>query len=95
MSDWNYALALKGDDDLKQVKTEIKPLGDQYPWTPATAPVVLTAPGRKIPSWQVTPEGETPPLPASNVEQSDESTHIQLIPYGATHLRISVFPQAK
>jgi len=92
VSDWNYALAVSGEGDLK---TEAKAVGDAFPWTPGAVPVVLTAPARKVPSWTLTPAGESPPLPPADAAQADEVTRVQLIPYGATHLRVSVFPRGR
>ena len=92
VSDWNYALAVSGEGDPK---AEAKAVGDAFPWTPGAVPVVLTAPARKVPSWTLTPAGESPPLPPADAAQADEVTQVQLIPYGATHPRVSVFPRGR
>jgi hypothetical protein len=92
-SPWNYSLALAGPQDLEKVKVEAKPVTD-FPWTPESSPVVLTVLARKVPSWVLTPQGTNPPLPAAPFELAADTEQVQLIPYGATQLRLSVFPSA-
>jgi hypothetical protein len=87
-SPWNYAIS---PADLEKVAVEARPVGD-FPWTPETSPVVLTVPARRLPSWTLTPEGRNPPLPKPPLQVSDETERVQLIPDGATRLRLSVFP---
>lgn len=92
-SPWNYALALKGPQDISKIKVESKPVTD-FPWTPSSVPVVLTVPAKKIPAWGLTPAGKNPPLPALPVQLAPETEQVELIPDGATMLRVLVFPDA-
>lgn len=89
---WNYGLTLKTEQDLNAVKVETRPV-TAYPWLPENAPVVLTVPARRVPSWKlVGPFGETPVLPKAPVSASEQVEPVQLIPYGATLLHLPVFP---
>ncbi len=85
---WNYALT-----DLARVEVATKPVTD-FPWTPDSAPVILTVPARRVQGWDVTPDGKNPPLPAAPLTLSEETEQVQLIPLGATYIRLSVFPSA-
>ncbi|TSA32699.1 MAG: hypothetical protein D4R65_09015 [Verrucomicrobiaceae bacterium] len=100
-SPWNYALVLKGPEDLGKVKVSVRPI-KAFPWTPDTSPVVLTAPARKVPAWVLgqakSKAGSiiaiNPPLPSPPLVFAPETEQVELIPDGATQLRISVFPAA-
>lgn len=93
-SSWNYGLVLKTADDVNAVQVNVRPLSG-FPWTPENTPVVLTAKARKIPGWDlIEPYGETPELPERSLIAAEEKTEtVELIPYGATLLRLSVFPE--
>lgn len=89
---WNYGLVLGEEPDQSfQVKKLSWP-ADNYPFTPGSVPIELTATGRQIPGWTLDQYelcGLLPDSPAAS-EQPEEA--ISLIPMGATRLRISAFP---
>jgi hypothetical protein len=84
-SDWNYGLIT---GDIK-VKKQEKPKAQ--PWTAETAPIELSAKGRKIPQWQKH-DDMADPLPASPVQTQEPVEELTLIPMGCARLRISCFP---
>ena len=94
-SDWNYALkvnAAKPELDLKVVKRAWP--ADNYPFTAESAPIMIQAKGRKIPSWTIDKYGLCSELPDENVRKSGTVDSIILIPMGAARLRVSAFPVA-
>jgi len=92
-SPWNYALAIAGPQDLSKIKVQAGPV-TVFPWTPDSAPVVLTAPACRVSGWDVTPDGKNPALP-DKVTPAGPVEQVQLIPLGATQIRLSVFPKAE
>lgn len=89
-SAWNYGLAR---DDAKAFTVVTHPASDQ-PFTPASAPVELKAPARKIDAWQQDDRGLLTPLQQSPARTSEPIEEVSLIPMGAARLRISEFPIA-
>lgn len=97
---WNYGLAL----DPAQLSTAVSV--HLTPPTPETAhdpwshpPITLTVPAKKLPDWamQQNPEDPkqhfTPPLPdLLTTKVSETIEHLTLVPYGSTHLRLTIFP---
>jgi hypothetical protein len=71
---------------------------ERYPWNIENAPIVVKAPGLKIPNWTVV-NGQAGMLPSpggpSEQLKSEAPDTIELIPYGCTTLRISQFPVLK
>jgi uncharacterized protein len=91
-SQWNYALAVSGEDVLRHSVQEL-PIGGS-PFSLAETPLKLQVEARKLPSWLAV-DGVADPVPQSPVHSSEPEETITLVPYGAAKLRITAFPQLK
>lgn len=89
-SAWNYALELSEPPRVERRG----PLAAEQPFTPAAAPLVVRARGRRLPEWRLEPNGLAGELQPSPVPAAAEIEEITLIPMGAARLRISMFPVA-
>jgi hypothetical protein len=98
-SAWNYALAIDAAKLASevQVKEISGPVED--PWV--HPPTMLTVPVKKIPGWELQRDAAdpkvkfTPPLPDLAVTKAAAGTErVVLVPYGATQLRVTIFPSA-
>lgn len=93
-SPWNYGLVLPDDSPEAAFTLEARdgPLAPQ-PFAPASAPLRLTARGRRIPNWQLLPELDlVDELQDSPVRSAEPTEQVTLIPMGCARLRISAFP---
>jgi len=99
---WNYGLENVGKAALAKNFSVVVPgaVGDAgvksgwYPWTEASAPVIIRAKARRLPDWTIYNESAGP-QPYSNIYQEQVGSAVEnviLIPYGCTRLRISEFP---
>ena len=88
---WNYGLAVDPAAPGETIRVRSRRAPADQPFTPDAAPLVLSAPARRIPGW--TAEGRmVGPLPASPAEGDGPVVEVRLIPMGCARLRISVFP---
>ncbi len=90
---WNYGLVLDAAHPEKSFT--VKKLAwpkDDYPFTPASAPIEIMAKGRQIPQWTVDKYGLCAVLQPSPAWSDQPVQDVTLIPMGATRLRISAFP---
>lgn len=97
-SDWNYALLISDREE-----NQIKVLHNEtsgYPWLIENSPIKLIVPAKKVKNWNLRSsiDKETgkviyrnPPFPEKLITE-DETTYIELVPYGCTLLRLTVFP---
>jgi hypothetical protein len=96
-SPWNYGLAIDPERLLSQVKLQRKPMTPD-PWV--DPPVALVVPVKKIENWELQSNPDnaddkfTPPLPDLSASKiSQEVERVTLVPYGSTHLRVTIFPK--
>jgi len=92
-SPWAYALAFTSSEPASQVKMLSKPIKG-FPWDPQNVPIELQAPAKAISNWTLSPTTGNPGFPA-DPKFTGMSQTITLVPYGATTLRLTVFPVCK
>ncbi len=95
---WNYALS-PSNGEINVENTEVK----GYPWDEGNSPIKIKMPVKKVINWKMEKVADdmikhdvykTPAIPQSP-ELNDEVEYVELVPYGSTTLRITVFPEDK
>jgi hypothetical protein len=89
---WNFGLILDDQAPAKSFKVVDEGAVPSQPFKADVVPVALQAKARRIPEWQAEPNGLVGELQASPVKSGEPTETVTLIPMGAAHLRISVFP---
>ncbi|HTY94009.1 MAG TPA: hypothetical protein VMC02_08985, partial [Steroidobacteraceae bacterium] len=99
---WNYGLVLDSSNPDATITVIRKPAAQSversnWPWN--DAPLVLSVPARRLEGWDYrTNPGEphqrfTPHLPGPEaLKSAGPVEHLTLVPYGATQLRMAIFP---
>ncbi len=89
---WNYALDIDRANPGANVKVNRAAM-PKNPWEPATTPITLTVPAKRVPSWGlVRSDRMADEVPDSPVKSSEPVEHVTLVPFGAQTLRITSFP---
>jgi hypothetical protein len=94
---WNYGLVIDAEAPVAEGFEVVEQTGalpgelPEDPWSLETVPVKLVANGKRIPWWEEYQEGAGP-LPWSPTGSGEPTQEIELVPYGASTLRISEFP---
>jgi hypothetical protein len=92
-SPWNYGLVLSDAHPERSLALRRRSGALALnPFTPANAPIIITAKARKIPGWQADSENVIGTLQPSPARSTEPVETINLIPMGAARLRISSFP---
>ncbi|WP_311196127.1 beta-L-arabinofuranosidase domain-containing protein [Antarcticibacterium sp. 1MA-6-2] len=90
---WNYGLIINKDDLQESFTIENRAWPENnFPFTVESAPIVIKAKAKKIPSWKIDEHGLAGELNDSPVKSNEPVETVELIPMGAARLRISAFP---
>lgn len=90
---WNYGLHVNRENMTEGFELVRSPEIPNYFWTEADVPLQLKAKGVRVPNWTEynSSAGPMPPSPIRIPNGKVED--ITLIPYGATTLRVTTFPE--
>lgn len=90
---WNYALVdADGREDV-QAPLVVKTGSSLYPFDPHGSPVVIRVPVRKVIGWTLDGDGRYTSRVPLKFETEGDVKYIDLVPYGSTCLRLSLFPK--
>lgn len=85
---WNYALADCSAEDVEVVFTGSK----GFPFDEGCSPVKLRVKAAEVEGWELKENRFTPALPEQFTTKEGSETVIELVPYGSTTLRLTIFP---
>jgi hypothetical protein len=88
---WNYGLSVD-EKNLQAAAHVTVSLLRNEPWSIDHSPIAMTVPARRVTNWKLPREGVVPDVPRKP-EIAQRTERITLVPYGATTLRVTVFPQ--
>ena len=100
-SEWNYALNLYEDKNSNIEIIETNTTG--YPWDIGNSPVKIIVPAKKIDNWKMKEIRDketnkhfltTPEFP-EELDTKGNTEYIELVPYGNTELRLTIFPKVR
>lgn len=91
MGAWNFGLPANVKASDFQVVRKVGPVSDQ-PFTPGSAPITLQTKARLVPGWTTDSQNIVRPLQASPARSTQPLQTVELLPMGASRLRISSFP---
>ncbi|MFW6125213.1 MAG: hypothetical protein ACOC46_03620, partial [Pirellulales bacterium] len=86
-TDIGYALDVDPARLEEQVQVATAALPSTWRWQLSPSPITLSVPARRF-DWQPTP---LEPLPKAPIEEGEPTT-IDLVPYGLTKFRVTMFP---
>ena len=96
---WNYALNLNEGENSAFEIIETSKKG--YAWDEGNSPIKIRVPAKKVTNWKMKEVEnkdtkltfETTPEFPKKIETTNETEYIDLVPYGSTTLRLTVFPE--
>ncbi|MDD7884742.1 beta-L-arabinofuranosidase domain-containing protein [Flavivirga sp. 57AJ16] len=90
---WNYGLLLDEETPENSFTIETRKWPESnYPFTPASTPIVLKAKAKRIPKWTIDKHDLVSELQDSPVKSLEKTESVELVPMGAARLRITAFP---
>lgn len=88
---WNYAFNANKVDNIKVKYNKV----NGFPFDLGNSPVTITVPVVGVKDWTLVDNRFTPALPKAVVSEERSDTVIELVPYGSTTLRLTIFPVLK
>ncbi|MCQ2147394.1 MAG: hypothetical protein MJZ16_07750, partial [Bacteroidales bacterium] len=85
---YNYALV---EDGLKNLKVEYTG-ATGFPFDLDSVPVKIKVPVKGVKDWSIVDERYTPALPKTVETESNQVSYIELVPYGSSTIRLTIFP---
>lgn len=82
---WNYAIVHGAEPEY------MKTGADGYPLDPGNAPCIIRIPVRRVTGWALDEDRYTSRVPYE-FELEGDVEHLELVPYGSTTIRLTLFP---
>ncbi|WP_298369764.1 beta-L-arabinofuranosidase domain-containing protein [uncultured Lutibacter sp.] len=89
-SNWSYALDIKNGSEANFTKATISE--NQYPWDLENTPVKIKVLAKKVNNWKIDGTKHAPSFP-NELELDNKTETLELVPLGATYLRMTIFPK--